>query len=614
MSKNNIQIWPHWVLQVQQYLPVVSQYVLSGNTKDMHLIPTQDGEIFCHTIASLWEALSRFGLEGLLVYDRIDGIRVYPSTATEVIKARLGGIPLKSDSPSDISLVELLKAMRKIVSCRDIRTALVIDYASRLVPCRSELSDLEYDFFSACQKLTDTVGELRPPDSEFSLPFNPIFWIVDRPNDMPGWFTVDNERLKTISIEVPNRTVRKVASERLVRDIPGSEQLTDDQLETCAEKLVDHTEGMTLRGMIQIRSIAHAQGISALQIPDAVRCYKVGVIDNPWKQSHLRERLDTGEESIGESIKGQAAAVQKTLDILKRSVMGLSGAQAFSRGGRPRGVLFFAGPTGVGKTELAKAITRLIFGDEQAYLRFDMSEFSSEHSEARLIGAPPGYIGFDSGGELINAVRQRPFCVILFDEIEKSHPRILDKFLQILEDGRLTGGRGETVYFSEAVIVFTSNLGMYIDDEHGKRRLNVTPDSNYVEVESRVRGAVEEHFRFNLQRPELLNRIGDNIVIFDFIRKSVAIQIFEKMLSNISVRVKEEHGLTIEITEHVLEFLKEKCTQDLANGGRGIGNRLETFLINPLARALFARNTDSLTQLLVTNIQDENGIVSLSIA
>ena len=174
-------------------------------------------------------------------------------------------------------------------------------------------------------------------------------------------------------------------------------------------------------------------------------------------------------------MRGQRQAVTKTIDILMRSVMGLTGAQARSSGNRPRGVLFFAGPTGVGKTELAKTLTQLIFGDDRAYIRFDMSEFAEEHTGARLLGAPPGYIGYDAGGELTNAVREKPFSVVLFDEIEKAHPRILDKFLQILEDGRLTDGRGETAYFSEAILVFTSNLGIFVEDEHGQRVQSVQP-------------------------------------------------------------------------------------------------------------------------------------------
>jgi ATP-dependent Clp protease ATP-binding subunit ClpA len=301
-------------------------------------------------------------------------------------------------------------------------------------------------------------------------------------------------------------------------------------------------------------------------------------------------------------VRGQRGAVVKTIDILMRSVMGLTGAQTRSGGNRPRGVLFFAGPTGVGKTELAKTLTQLVFGDDRAYLRFDMSEFAEEHTGARLLGAPPGYIGYDAGGELTNAVRDKPFAVVLFDEIEKAHPRILDKFLQILDDGRLTDGRGETAYFSEAILVFTSNLGIFVDDGHGQRVQTVRPGDPPQVVEARVRSAIEDYFKFRLSRPEILNRIGDNIVVFGFITPDIAAQIFAGMLRNVQARVRNEHKVELAIDDAVRARLQERCIADLSNGGRGIGNRLESLFVNPLARALFrfpleGRDTVSVTAL-----------------
>ncbi len=151
-----------------------------------------------------------------------------------------------------------------------------------------------------------------------------------------------------------------------------------------------------------------------------------------------------------------------------------------------------------------------------------MSEFSQSHSDQRLLGAPPGYVGYEAGGQLTNAVKNNPFCILLFDEIEKAHPSILDKFLQILEDGRMTDGKGETVYFSETIIIFTSNLGIYEVDRDGFREQKVSSDMSYPEVQKAVRHGIERYFKQQLGRPEILNRIGENIVVFDFIREDIA--------------------------------------------------------------------------------------------
>ena len=255
-------------------------------------------------------------------------------------------------------------------------------------------------------------------------------------------------------------------------------------------------------------------------------------------------------------------AVRKALDILVRSATGLTAAQASATATRPRGVLFFAGPTGVGKTELAKALTKLLFDDERFYIRFDMSEFSAEHASDRLIGAPPGYIGYGSGGELTNAIRERPFSLVLFDEVDKAHRLILDKFLQLLDDGRLTDGRGETVFFTEAVIVFTSNLGIYEESEEPdgrggvvrRRRLTVDRSkATYHEMCVRVEKAIRDHFTLQLGRPELLNRIGDNIVVFDYINGETGMRILDLMLTNVVARIRQEYLVEVTLSNESLE-------------------------------------------------------------
>lgn len=283
---------------------------------------------------------------------------------------------------------------------------------------------------------------------------------------------------------------------------------------------------------------------------------------------------------------------------------GMSGLQGSSHT-RPKGVLFFAGPTGTGKTETAKTLAEVIFGDESCCKRFDMSEYGQSHSDQKLLGAPPGYVGYEAGGQLTNAVKNNPFSILLFDEIEKAHPSILDKFLQILEDGRMTDGQGNTVYFSETIIIFTSNLGIYTIGENGQREANVTEDMPYSEMSVRVRDAIEDYFKTQLGRPEILNRIGENIVVFDFIRPDVAKLILDSQVNKIITNLSAEKHIELSISEQAIGTLTEQALNNLQNGGRGIGNVVENLLINPLSRYLFDNEIYDNASILIDNIDDK---------
>ena len=265
--------------------------------------------------------------------------------------------------------------------------------------------------------------------------------------------------------------------------------------------------------------------------------------------------------------------------------MGLSGLQGGSES-RPKGVMFFAGPTGTGKTELAKRISEFVFGDESFITRFDMSEYGQAHSDQKLLGAPPGYVGYSAGGQLTNAIKEKPFCILLFDEIEKAHPTILDKFLQILEDGRLTDSSGETVYFSESMIIFTSNLGINGRDSEGNTVKIVDSSMEYSEVKDRVQNEIENYFKFTINRPEILNRIGENIVVFDFIRENVAKEILELKLEGIKKRFRDIKGIKLQIDEAYKNHLISEALGNLDNGGRGIVNILEKELVNKIAEIM----------------------------
>jgi ATP-dependent Clp protease ATP-binding subunit ClpB len=442
-----------------------------------------------------------------------------------------------------------------------------------------------------------------------------VFWLANRAADVPYWFTVDNERVRALPIPMPDADTRV----RFARALYGQIGKRHRPKTPSPNRSSGMTHNLSLNAMADIVSLAASNATKASDIDDAVQSYRIGDMASmsPWRGGTLRESITAAETpasdtAIEKSVKGQPRAVARVLDILKRTSVGLTAAHSAGGATRPRGVLFFVGPTGVGKTEMAKTITRVVFGDATAYKRFDMSEFSAEHSGDRFIGAPPGYVGFDQGGELTNHMRERPFSVLLFDEVEKAHDRILDKFLQILEDGRLTDGRGETVYFSDALIIFTSNLGVSRtrEDKTVEQLIRfdevITPE----EYKSRIMKGVTQYFKDILRRPELLNRLGENIVVFDFISEPVAREILDSMIANVKNRVQEEHGVALDLAL-IHDTLVRHCTTDRANGARGIGSKLEEALVNPLSRLLFAQMPTRGQTLVVERLEETNGIHTL---
>jgi hypothetical protein len=611
---------PRWVADLTRLLPIRSQFVLAGNIRDSFLTPLGGTTTLAPLLRCLWTHLQALDYRFLLVYDPVDGLRPYPNEPDVVEQAtKLFELKL-ADGATATSLENLVGVMRKVASMRDARCALVIDYASRISRQPDRLDAAEHRFFVAAERISLTSHPIVPKGADVASPngkarFNPILWLVNRGQDLPSWLALDSTRVAVLTLGLPDYETRLEAARHLGNLFPGYEQGDAESHDKFARDLAQMTDGLSLVAVSDIAQLADRLGIGYRDVDDAVQCYKVGVTENPWKKDYLRERIANALPLLEERVRGQQPAVTKTIDILMRSVMGLTGAQARTGGNRPRGVLFFAGPTGVGKTELAKALTQLVFGDERAYIRFDMSEFAEEHTGARLLGAPPGYIGYDAGGELTNAVREKPFSVVLFDEIEKAHPRILDKFLQILDDGRLTDGRGETAYFSEAILVFTSNLGITVEDEHGRRVQQVSADDPHEVVETRVRTAIQDYFKFRLSRPEILNRIGDNIIVFGFITPAVGAQIFDGMLRNVVNRVRAEHKIDLVLDAGVRDQLREVCIADLSNGGRGIGNQLESAFVNPLARALFRFPLQGRTSVTVTKLaRDVNRIMSVELA
>ena len=257
-----------------------------------------------------------------------------------------------------------------------------------------------------------------------------------------------------------------------------------------------------------------------------------------------REKLLHLEDTLHERVVGQDEAVKVVSEAILRARAGIKDPN------RPIGSFIFLGPTGVGKTELAKALAEALFDDERSIIRVDMSEFMEKHTVARLIGAPPGYVGYDEGGQLTEAVRRRPYSVILLDEIEKAHRDIFNVLLQILDDGRLTDGKGRVVNFKNTVVIMTSNLG---SQEILKRaKIGFITNKDFAEAEGVIKDMLKDYFR-----PEFLNRV-DDIVVFKSLAKEQVKAIAEILLKNLSERLSKQINVTLTWTEKAVEALAEK--------------------------------------------------------
>ncbi|HSY10376.1 MAG TPA: AAA family ATPase, partial [Candidatus Dormibacteraeota bacterium] len=285
-----------------------------------------------------------------------------------------------------------------------------------------------------------------------------------------------------------------------------------------------------------------------------------------------REKLLKMEERLQERVIGQTEAVKAVSNAVRRSRSGLQDPN------RPIGSFIFLGPTGVGKTETARALAEFLFDDENAMIRIDMSEYMEKHTVARLIGAPPGYIGYEEGGQLSEAVRRKPYSVVLFDEIEKAHADVFNVLLQVLDDGRLTDGQGRTVDFKNTIVIMTSNLGSHIIQEYFMEGKNSA--SARLDMEDKVMAELKKHFR-----PEFLNRV-DDVIIFQSLDESELARIVDIQLGRLEQRLAQQN-LTLDVDAAAKKLLASEG-YDPQFGARPLKRAIQEHLLDPLATKLLA--------------------------
>ncbi|MBV8257911.1 MAG: AAA family ATPase, partial [Actinobacteria bacterium] len=307
------------------------------------------------------------------------------------------------------------------------------------------------------------------------------------------------------------------------------------------------------------------------------------------------QRLIRMEEELHKRVIGQEEAIVAVSKSIRRARAGIKDPK------RPTGSFIFLGPSGVGKTELARTLAEFLFGDEDAMIQVDMSEYMEKHSVSRLVGSPPGYIGYDEGGQLTEAVRRKPYSVILLDEIEKAHPDVFNILLQILEEGKLTDAQGRRVDFRNTIVIMTSNIGAGQISKNQGFGFSVGDEQglSYDEMKSRVMGELKKVFR-----PELINRI-DETIVFHKLDKSEIMQIVDLMLKRLREQMAT-HEVSIELTEEAKELLVDKG-YDPAMGARPLRRAIQRYIEDPLADYVLGRELDAGSTILVGRGRNEEG-------
>ncbi len=578
--------------------------MIDGNVGDVYL----DSKNKIVTLREFLEGMFKeMNYQDIVYWDRVEGATgaIDKLTLTDEVEVEGDAYSLDDEEEEQTKIQEgLFKAPSEILNIvyknvinKKKKIAFIINWSEYLFGSNGLSEDERQNITLLGKALKDRKVDYLNSDCNESV----VVMILNKASGLPLSFYQGNPEVEIVTLQKPDREERKQMIQKIedsfeVKLKSGTSSLLDNENIDCIDMLEDFTN----REIIQLSRMSRKE--EKMSFDKLFYLFKYGEKENPWEKLE-QSRVKNIKKELAERVVGQDEAIEKIEKTVVKAYMGLTGLHKTSSRSMPKGVFFFVGPTGVGKTELSKALAKFLFGDEQACIRFDMSEYAQENSDQKLIGAAPGYVGYEEGGQLTNAIKEHPFSVVLFDEIEKAakpNPRILDIFLQILEDGRLTDSKGETVYFSDTIIVFTSNLGA--------NEVQASADKEGVAKE--FIKIVKDYFDNELKRPELLGRIGyNNIVPFNFIQdREFQYKICKSKLKPVIKGIEEKYKLDLEFEKEMEAINYILSAVDASKGGRDILNAINDRLLDPLAMFLF-ENKDDLRSLrgskIITKVTKE---------
>jgi hypothetical protein len=635
-----VSIWMDNLVMAFRSKPVI---ILHSNVRDRYI--DKYGTVFQNLTEYLKRVAAQVAdseknsFQEIVVYDIGDrSRRVRTSVTPDRSEAGGGAIRTEteakalpgqdtSDDPKNPAMP--IARFARNLSSHTQRQLVIINYLDKLISYQRSYSDQDRRILLFLEKAVENITD-----------HNRLVMVALLDTMIPVELYNHNPRCSVVPIPLPDTEDRQMY---LKKHLGNGELL---------RFIGNLTEGMYLReldALVDDLRQSGYPGLSQRVIKEKVNLYRIGKAEDHWgkldidvineatlrigkNQDELllydRENNTPERAKSFDMVRGQDEAVRKVLDVICIARSGLAG-MASGTLSKPKGVLFFAGPTGVGKTFLAKRLTKFLFDTEDAFIRVDMSELKEAHSDSKLIGSPPGYVGHEQGGMLTRAVLERPFSVILFDEIDKAHQRILDIFLQILDEGRLTDSRGQTVFFTETVIVFTSNIGARDTDKNEKpiaekEQLDMiladnskSADEKQAAIRQHFQSAVERFFKSEISRPELLNRIGNNIIPFNYIlTEQKQMEIIQQHLSRITADFEDkfrDRGLSLVFDPTVCQMLVSKHGHSIANfGGRGITNAIEHEIMAELSKKVLNAEYNRWTKR-VFRISGENRTLGIAV-